>query len=217
MASDEVFSDTPAIDGGETSAQIFVGTESLVTDVCGMKSGKQFVNTLLDNITKRGAMTKLVTDSAKVETSNKVNDVLRHMIIGAWQSEPHMQHQNPAERRWQTVKRLANTIMDRTGSPACLWLLALTYVCFVLNHTAAAVLNCAVPLTVLTGQMMDISPLLRFEWYEPVFYSNEDSGFPSESGEKLGRFVGIEENVGHVMTFKILTEDTNKVINRSAV
>ena len=31
VASDEVFSDTPAIDGGETSAQIFVGTESLVT------------------------------------------------------------------------------------------------------------------------------------------------------------------------------------------
>ena len=38
VASDEVFSDTPAIDGGETSAQIFVGTESLVTDVYGMKS-----------------------------------------------------------------------------------------------------------------------------------------------------------------------------------
>ena len=122
MFIDGGFSNTPAIDGGETSAQVFVGTESLVTDVYGMKSGKQFVNTLLDNITKRGAMTKLVTDSAKVETSNKVNDVLRHLSIGAWQSELHMQHQNPAERRWQTVKRLANTIMDRTGSPACPWL-----------------------------------------------------------------------------------------------
>ena len=88
--------------------------------------------------------------------------------------------------------------MDCTGLLACLWLLALTYVCFVLNHMAAAVLNYAIPLTVLMGQMMDISPLLHFEWYEPVFYSNEDSGFPSESGEKLGRFVGSEENVGHV-------------------
>ena len=150
---------------------------------------------------------------AKVETSNNVNDVLRHLIIGAWQSKPHMQHQNPAERRWQTIKRLANTIIDQTGSPACLWLLALTYVCFILNHMAAAALNHAIPLTILTDQMMDISPLLRFEWYEAIFYSNDNSSFPSKPGEKLRCFIGIQENVGHVMTFKILTEDTNKVIS----
>jgi hypothetical protein len=56
VATDTVFSDTPAIDGGETCAQIFVGTDALVTDVCGMKSKKQFVNTLEDNICERGAM-----------------------------------------------------------------------------------------------------------------------------------------------------------------
>ena len=99
------------------------------------------------------------------------------------------------------------------GSPACLWLLALTYVCFVLNHTAAAVLNYAIPLTVLTGQMMDISPLLKFKWCEPIFHSNNDSTFPSESGEKLGCFVGIQKNVGQAIAFKILTEDTHKVIS----
>ena len=36
IATDTVYSDTPAIDGGETHAQLFVGTESLVTDVVGM-------------------------------------------------------------------------------------------------------------------------------------------------------------------------------------
>jgi hypothetical protein len=46
-----VFSDTPAINGGEKYAQIFVGTESLATDVEGMKTdGGQFVNMLEDNI-----------------------------------------------------------------------------------------------------------------------------------------------------------------------
>jgi hypothetical protein len=49
VATDTVFSDTPAIDGGETMAQIFVGTETLVTDVEGMKSEKQFINALEDN------------------------------------------------------------------------------------------------------------------------------------------------------------------------
>jgi hypothetical protein len=50
FATDTVYSNTPAIDGGETSAQVFVGTETLVTDVYGMKTEKQFVNTLEDNI-----------------------------------------------------------------------------------------------------------------------------------------------------------------------
>ena len=43
VAMDTVYSDTPAIGGGETCAQLFFGMESLVTDVEGMKSKKQFV------------------------------------------------------------------------------------------------------------------------------------------------------------------------------
>ena len=41
-------------------AQIFVGKITLVTDVYPIKSQKQFVNTLEDNIRFRGAMTKLI-------------------------------------------------------------------------------------------------------------------------------------------------------------
>ena len=37
------------------------------------------------------------------------------------------------------------------------------------------------------------------------------------SNEKLGRFVGISEHVGHALTFMILTEDTQKIILRSIV
>ena len=56
VATDTVHSDTPAVDGSETCAQIFVGTETMVTDLYGMKIEKQFVNTLEDNIRERGAM-----------------------------------------------------------------------------------------------------------------------------------------------------------------
>ena len=49
-------------------AQIIVGKRTLVTDVYPLKSQKQFVNTLEDNIRFRGAMTKLISDYAKVET-----------------------------------------------------------------------------------------------------------------------------------------------------
>lgn len=40
VATDTVFSGVPAIDGGETSTQIFVGRDSLVIYAYGMKSDK---------------------------------------------------------------------------------------------------------------------------------------------------------------------------------
>ena len=55
VATDTIFSDTPAIDSGVTMAQIVVGKRTLVTDVYPLKSQKQFVNTLEDNIRFRGA------------------------------------------------------------------------------------------------------------------------------------------------------------------
>ena len=97
VATDMVFADTPAVDDGSTCAQIYVGIESLVTDIYGMKTDKQFVNTLEDNICWRGAMDKLVSDRAKVETEGKVLDLLRYYIIAVWQSEP-FQKWNPHKK-----------------------------------------------------------------------------------------------------------------------
>jgi len=97
VATDTVYSDTPAIDSGVTTAQFFVGCESMVCDVYGIKSDRQFVNTLEDNIHECGAPTKLISDRAQVEISEKVQDILCTLFIGHWQSEPHQQHQNPAE------------------------------------------------------------------------------------------------------------------------
>ena len=216
VATDTVYSDTPAIDNGAKCAQFFVGTRSMYTDAYGMKTDSQFINTLEDNIRERGAMSKLISDCAQVEMSRRVLDILRSLCISGWQSEPHQQHQNPAERRYQTAKRMTNTLLDRSGSPASTWLLALLYACFVLNHTYCASIK-AVPAQKLTGSTPDISPLLRFYWWQPVYYKVDDSAFPSETRELRGRFVGIAEHVGHAMTFKILTDDTSKVIYRSNV
>ena len=77
VATDTVFSDTPAVDSGVKQAQVFVGRDTLVADAYPMKSGKQFVNTLEDNIRRRGAMDKLLSDCAKTEISNKEMDILR--------------------------------------------------------------------------------------------------------------------------------------------
>ena len=77
IATDTIYSNIPAIDDGSTSAQIFIETETLVTDICGMKIDKQFANTLEDNIRKRGEMSKLISNRAQVEISKRVQDILR--------------------------------------------------------------------------------------------------------------------------------------------
>ena len=63
VATDTVFSETPAVDSGVKQAQLFVGRDTLVADASPMKSGKQFVNTLEDIIRRRGDMDKLLSDS----------------------------------------------------------------------------------------------------------------------------------------------------------
>ena len=53
VATDTIFSDSPAVDDGSTMAQFFCGHDTLVCDAYGIKSTKQFINTLSDNIRKR--------------------------------------------------------------------------------------------------------------------------------------------------------------------
>ena len=224
VGTDTVYSDTAAIDNGSFSAQIYVGADTLVSDAVGMRSDTEFVGTLEDQIRKRGAMDKLISDRAQLETSKKVLDILRNYRIEDWQSEPYHEHQNIAERRYQTLKTTTNTVMDRTGAPAYTWLLAIMYVCYILNHTAHESLGWNTPLYCLTGITTDISSLLQFTFYEPVYYATADSlkydgktPFPSGIGEAKGRFVGFAESVGDVLTYKVLTDDTLKVIYRSYV
>jgi hypothetical protein len=216
VATNTIYSDTPAIDCGVTSAQLFVGTKTHTADVYPIKSDKQFVNTLLDNITQRGTPTKLISDCAQVEISEHVKQVLRPLHISTWQSEPHQQHQNPAKRQYQNIKRLCNTTLDRSGAPAYTWLLCLMYVCFLLNNTWCEAID-DIPIRMSMGSTNDIRPLLCFNFWKPVYYKLDDSDFSSDSHEKRGHFVGISESVGHAMTFKILTDDTLKIIHQSNV
>ena len=69
VATDTIFSDTPAVDDGSTMAQFFCGHDTLVCDAYGIKSAKHFIYTLSDNIRKRGAMDTLISDGGKYEIS----------------------------------------------------------------------------------------------------------------------------------------------------
>ena len=221
VATDTIFSDTPAVDDGSTMAQFFCGRDTLVCDAYGIKSTKQFINTLSDNIRKRGAMDTLISDGGKYEISKRVTDLLRSLFIQDYQSEHYHQHQNKAENRFGLAKRYTNTVMNTSGCPAFCWLLCLQYICVVLNHLASPTLQGICPVQALEGTTPDISFLLHFSFYEPVYYridsSEPDLNFPSSSNEKKGYWVGFADNQGDSLTWRILTEDTQKIIIRSGV
>ena len=198
-------------------AQLFVGKESLVSDIYPMRSGKEFVNTLEDNIRRYGAMDKQISDSAKNEISQKVKDIFRANNLNDWQSEPYHQNQNPAEWRYRTIKAWTNTIMSRTGAPAHCWLLTLQYVCYILNHISTASLGGQVPLQVLYGVTPDISIIILYTFYQPVFYATHDQHFPSDSEERAGFWVGFAEHCGDALTHMVLDTVTLKIIYKSAL
>jgi hypothetical protein len=90
------------------------------------------------------------------------------------------------------------------------------YVCFVLNNAFSEVIQ-STPLCQAYGTDNDISPMLYFSFYELVYYLVDETTFPSKSKELRGRWVGVSENVGHFMTYKILMDDTRWIIHRSNI
>ena len=75
---------------------------------------------------------------------------------------------------------LVNLLLDNTGAPPNLWLEALKYVPYLLNHTYNSSID-GIPLEKLNGWQVDISTLLHFHWYQPVYYKDTSSkrGYPS--------------------------------------
>ena len=58
---------------------------------------------------------------------------------------------------------------------ACCWLLCLQYICVVLNHLASPTLQGICPVQALEGTTPDISFMLHFSIYEPVYYRIDSS------------------------------------------
>ena len=111
IATDMIFSDTPAHNDGITRygdftmLQFYFGCTSEFSAGYPMSTEIQMSKTLLDFIWFYVAPHNLFSDNAKAEIANKVQDILRHITIGHYRSEPHQQNQNPVEHHIQEIKK----------------------------------------------------------------------------------------------------------------
>lgn len=217
VATDSIYSNTPAIDDGSTAAQFFIGTTSKYRSLrpCGNSDG-QFTETLMDEIRTMGAMNRIISDKAKAQVSQTAIDIMRTFAIDDWHSETGKPQQNHAEIGLSTTIPKIQEVLNTSGAPGHCWLLAGKYMCDIENHLAKKSLGWKTPMEWMHGFTPDISPILQFQFYEPVFYKLHDHDKWGGSNEALGRFVGFADNIGHAMTFNILTEDGH-VIARSDV
>ena len=102
-----------------------------------------------------------------------------------------------------------------------MWLYAMLLVMFCFNKFFDPNLACGTqsPIAFSTGTINNISPMLQFTFWEPVYHLTDESErhFPGTSDEKRGQYVGISESIGHSMTFIIITDDPHSRIERSVV
>ena len=135
-------------------------------------SGNQFLGAMQDRVCTRGVPTKLIANNAPIYRGQKVTKYLHNLVLPLWQCETKYQNQNSAENRYETVKRHTNRTMDRSGALPAAWLLCLVNVCFCLNHCIDPNLGDGTksPLMMANFVQNDISPLIFFFFWQPVYY-----------------------------------------------
>ena len=187
-------------------SQILAKKDSLVSDVYPMHSSKQFVtpNTLEDNIRFRGAMSKLISDFAQVEISNKGKDILRMYHSSSWHSEPYHQNQDPSE--WLQKNQSMDQYYPQQVWSTCQLLATLHELCMLhpIPYISCKPLKGQIPLTTLNGGTPDISILIMYTFYQSVYYASPNQSFPSTSEEKHAFGVGFGEHVGDAITQQLL-------------
>jgi hypothetical protein len=97
--------------------------------------------------------------------------------------------------------------MNKSGSPKRLWDYCTKYQCELRNLIAHPhfKLQGGTPYECVVGRTPDISEYLDFQWYETVWYFDQDANFP-EDKRKLGKWLGVAHDIGQALCFYILLQ-----------
>ena len=99
--------------------------------------------------------------------------------------------------------------MDRVGCPAQFWLLCLLYViglCNILTNSKGKI-----PLTMVMGTEMDVSPCLDFHFWQEVFVE------VPRGGEQLAHWCRPSHKQGDFLTYFVLLDDTMQLVTCSNI
>ena len=203
-----------SVDGNQY-AYVFA-TKEFFVDVFPMEHKSESGEALNEFIDKWGIPTFLTVDGAK-ETTEKGTEFMktvRKFRIKHHVSEPYQPNQNPAEGVIRELRRKWFRGMIRKKVPRRLWDYGIVATAAIMRLTAsyAGKLQGRTPIEFVTGDTPDISDRIQHGFYDWVWYKDQ----PGINETLMGRWLGVSENVGKLMTYFIMTKG-GQVISRPTV
>ena len=215
---DTLFSKVKSL-SGHTCAQLI--TNGSFTRVYPMesKASTNIASALQEFIDDVGIPETLVCDFASEQTG-KNTEVMRiirqaHIKLRIAEQGRGITQNHRAEAEIREVKTKWKTRMQSHQVPARLWDYGLVYIAEIQSILARGV-DKRPGIEKLTGETIDISEWLDFDFYERIWYWDRKKMDMTDEQAKVGRWLGIAHRVGSDMTYWILTE-SGKVIARSTV
>ncbi len=188
-----------------TCGQLFV-TNFGFTKFVPMKLKSEASLALQELIQDVGIPSHIHTDGAKEMTQGNWKKICNEFAIKMSQTEKASPWQNRTEIEIREMKKHVRRLMERGQSPSKLWDFCVNYASQLRNNIVRPLvhLHGRTPYELLTGNTPDISELLEFEWYQPIWYF-EPSEFPHQN-KLLGRWMGAAHRIGQALCYWILPE-----------
>jgi hypothetical protein len=216
--TDTLFSKVKSLNGN-VCAQVYTNGRYTRVFPMASKSSEHIAQTLKDFIDDVGVPNELVCDLATEQVGHRtpMMAVIRQYRIRLYNAEKGRgtEQNHRAETEIRELKKRWKMRMIERQVPKRLWDYGLTYMAEILSITARA--STGRPgMEEISGNTIDISEWLDFEFYDLVWYWDEAKMDLNEDQRLLGRWIGIAHRVGSDMTYWILTKAC-RVIARSTV
>jgi hypothetical protein len=202
-----------------TSAQIFTDGK-YNTHVFPHDSKSKAPKALMNFIHDVGIPKDLTSDNSQELGAGRKSrwaDIVREFGIRQKFSEPFSPWQNRAESAIRELRKDVRRAMSRSKSPRRLWDYCVQCAAAKGRVTAHSLPSLAgrVSHEILSGHTLDISELIQFVWYEPIWFFDPNASFPYEK-KCLGRWIGVAHDVGAPLCSWILSR-TGQILARSSV
>jgi len=201
--TDTFFSSVPTLNGN-TMAQVYTNDHGY-SKVYPMKLKSQTHETLSTFIHEVGIPSAIHSDDAKEIMQGRFKELCKEYHIPCSYTEPFSPWQNRAEGAIRELKRHTRRKMASSQVPERLWDFCAKWSSDVRNKTSSNryALEGRTPYEAIHGHTPDISSIVAFNFYEPVWYYDQQAEYPKPK-RKLARWLGEAYNIGQAMCYWVV-------------
>ncbi len=209
--TDTFFSKSTSV-SGHKCAQLFTDGNGMVV-IYPMRSKASAGTKLTDFAHDIGIPNHLTMDGAgeQIGLNSTMMKEIRRLKIQWHITEPYSPWQNQAENTIGIIKSKYHHRMTRRKVPKAFWDFGIIWEAEIYSRTAGK--DGRTPIERITGDTIDISEWIDFEFWDICWYWNPAGG---DEKKQIGRWLGVSHHIGSALCYFIATA-TGKVISRTSV